>query len=66
MVQEDKNRLIINDVLKLCADISALYLEEKLSDVVLVIGREKLYAHKVIILSSLCIQTLFLFIFRQF
>lgn len=62
MGQEDKNRLIINDVLKLCSDISALYLNEKLSDVVLVIEGEKLYAHKVTItISNVHIKLFFYF-----
>lgn len=50
MVQEDNNRIIINDALKLCADISALYLSEKLSDVILLVENEKLFAHKVFLL----------------
>jgi hypothetical protein len=37
----------VSDVSKLCEDISSLYLNEKFSDVVLVVDGEKLHAHKV-------------------
>jgi BTB/POZ domain-containing protein 9 len=46
---ETDDVITISDVSKLCEDISSLYLNEKFSDVVLVVDGEKLHAHKAIL-----------------
>jgi hypothetical protein len=44
---ETDDMITTRDVSKLCEDISSLYLNEKFSDVILVLDGEKLHAHKV-------------------
>jgi hypothetical protein len=44
---ESDDVITISDVSKLCEDISSLYLNEKFSDVILVVDGHKLHAHKV-------------------
>jgi hypothetical protein len=44
---ETYDMITTRDVSKLCEDISSLYLNEKFSDVILVLDGEKLHAHKV-------------------
>jgi hypothetical protein len=44
---ETDDVITISDVSKLCEDISSLYLNEKFSDVILVVDGHKLHSHKV-------------------
>ncbi|XP_068911776.1 BTB/POZ domain-containing protein 9-like isoform X2 [Tenebrio molitor] len=46
---ETDDVITISDVSKLCEDISSLYLNEKFSDVILVVDGHKLHSHKAIL-----------------
>ena len=47
MVNSATDPVTVNDTTKLVKDIAELYLSEKFSDITLIVGKEKIFAHKV-------------------